>query len=168
MMDNTAYAFRRNRAMVLWIVALILVVASLDTISRTFHAAFPPFQDVELRLFRGDDGEVAIFYEPDMRYNQHAVWRAIIFTEDGFVAERYGTGNYFTDRASAGWTWQAFMTGARSRDSLSSADPVLSAPEVPDEPFRVCVEYIYDRSFAKDLVSRQFCSNTFDPREGEG
>lgn len=88
------------------------------------------------------------------------VWTAKIYDAEGRrIDSRKGLGDYSKPDgcvAPGAWTWTDFFTGYR-------ADP----PEVPDFPFRICVQYRMT-SIETDVTkhSPAFCSEIHDPTEG--
>ena len=145
----------RRRANIHWSQLLLAFFAGIIVTEgeRIWWEIAPgPFIEADVQIAR-NDGELAFEYRTWASTPRDAVWRAAIYSEDGArLATRRGQGAYPNER-SVVWTWDAFFYGYST-----------IAPAVPDEPFRVCVDY--QVHLPGDVIrwTDRYCSDFFDPR----
>ena len=94
-----------------------------------------PFVQATIEIIQTEDySRPMILYDADAVKPVEATWIAIIRdAKDQRLETRRGTGNYSpTEDNPRLWTWKAFFDG----------NEFLLTPEVPQQPFKICLRYI--------------------------
>lgn len=121
-------------------------------VSRPFITA-----TVEVGLVPGRN-QLMILYDADANQEVDGTWIASIHgLGQEQLATRRGDGSYNSKADDARfWTWDAFFHNKYN----------TRIPEVPYEPFRVCVRYVVTaRDSGEKDESPQYCSPVFDPEK---
>ena len=97
-----------------------------------------------------------IKYDADPNQNVSGTWVSSVYLADGTrQSSRRGYGNYVVmDDSPKLWAWSSWFDNEQS-------DP----PEIPDEPFYVCVMYQVEATDSEvDDSTEEYCSNVYDAR----
>lgn len=143
---------------------LIFIILMQPIVMKAYDVWFAerPFVSatVEILAVEGSDIPV-ILYDADATQNVKGQWIASIYhLENGTearVTSRRGQGSYNTNVDNPRvWTWSAWFDNETD----------TGAPEVPTNPFKVCVTYVVNssRSGIEDQTP-SFCSSYYDPKD---
>lgn len=116
-----------------------------------------PFVTASVAIYHVEGREnPMLLYDADATQAVDGIWIASIYaaSDDARMDSRRGSGSYnSTVDEGRLWTWQAFFD-----------NEVAQPPQVPTEPFYICVRYIVEaRDSGADDESPPNCSITYDP-----
>lgn len=141
----------------------IIILLAYPLVDEMFdkYLAPRPFVEALVKVKRVQGkAEPFILYDADATQNVKGTWIASVYTVDPNgtktrVGSRRGDGAY-TDREDKPklWSWEAFFDNEQG----------YAAPNIPTEPFQVCVRYdVYTSDSNTHDRSPNFCSETFIP-----
>lgn len=138
---------------------VFLIIFIQPTISRLYDVfwAERPFVSATVAIYKVEGREYPmVLYDADATQPVDGSWIASIFTasDNARWQTRRGSGSYSTrlDEPRL-WTWQGFFD-----------NEVSDYPDIPEEPFYVCVSYILEaRDSGAHDETPAFCSQVYDP-----